>query len=104
MDQGGYATGHQDSAILVWDVSAAYKRRVRPRPAQARELEAWWQNLAGDVPRAHRAIWGLAGAPAQAVPLLRDALRPAVALPAHELRRLVQDLDSPRFARREEAS
>ena|ERR1700722_9688287 len=98
------ATGHQDSAILVWDVSAAYERRVRPRRAAAREVEAWWKDLASDAPRAHRAIWSLAGVPAQAVPLLRDRLRPAVALPAGELRRLVQDLDSPSFARREESS
>ena len=38
------------------------------------------------------------------MPLLRDRLRPAVALPADELQRLVQDLDSLRFRRREEAS
>jgi RNA polymerase sigma factor (sigma-70 family) len=98
------ATGHQDSAILVWDVSTAYERRPRPQPAEARELEIWWRDLAGDAPQAHRAIWSLAAVPAQAVPLLRDRLRPAVALPADELRRLVQDLDSPRFSRREEAS
>jgi hypothetical protein len=113
-------TGHGDSAILVWDVSAAYERRpltltsppsdggegrVRgPRPTEARELETWWQDLAGDAPQAHRAIWSLADVPAQAVPLLRDRLRPAVTLPADELHRLVQDLDSPRFPRREEAS
>jgi hypothetical protein len=98
------ATGHRDSAILVWDISAAYERRPLPRPAAARELEAWWQDLAGDAPRAHRAIWSLAGVPAQAVPLLRDRLRPAAALPADELRRLLQDLDSSTFAQREEAS
>jgi hypothetical protein len=98
------ATGHQDSAILVWDVAAAYEHRPRPRPAEARELETWWQDLAGDAAQAHRAIWSLAGVPAQALPLLRDRLRPAVALPADELHRLVQDLDSPHFPRREEAS
>jgi RNA polymerase sigma factor (sigma-70 family) len=98
------ATGHQDSTILVWDVSAAYERRLRPRPAEARELETWWRDLAGDAPAAHRAIWSLADVPSQAVPFLRDQLRPAVALPADELQRLVQDLDSPRFPRREEAS
>jgi hypothetical protein len=53
-------------------VSAAYERRLRPRPAAPRELEAWWQDLAGDAPQAHRAIWSLAGVPDQAVPLLRD--------------------------------
>jgi hypothetical protein len=35
---------------------------------------------------------------------LQDRLRPAVALPADELQRLIQELDSPRFPRREEAS
>jgi RNA polymerase sigma factor (sigma-70 family) len=98
------ATGHQDSAILVWDVSAAYKRRASPRRAEARELETWWRHLAGDAPEAHRAIWGLAGVPTEAVPLLRDRLRPAAALPADELQRLVRDLDSSDFQRREEAS
>jgi RNA polymerase sigma factor (sigma-70 family) len=98
------ATGHMDGAILVWDVAAAYERRPRPRPAEARELESWWQDLGSEAPQAHRAIWGLAGVPAQALPLLRDRLRPALALPADELQRLVQDLDSPRFPRREEAS
>jgi hypothetical protein len=97
------ATGHADSQILVWDVAAAYKRRPRLE-AEAGELETWWQDLAGDVPRAHRAIWGLVDAPAQAVPLLRERLRPAAALPADELQRLVQDLDSPRFPRRQDAS
>jgi RNA polymerase sigma factor (sigma-70 family) len=98
------ATGHQDSTILVWDIAAAYKRRARPRPGEVRELEAWWRHLAGDAPEAHRAIWGLAGVPARAVPLLRGRLRPAVALPAGELQRLVQELDSSDFRRREEAS
>jgi hypothetical protein len=98
------ATGHQDSAILVWDVSAAYERRPRPRRAEARDLEAWWQDLAGDAPQAHRAIRSLAAVPAQAVSLLHDTLRPAVVLPADEFGSLVQDLDSPRFGRREEAS
>jgi hypothetical protein len=98
------ATGHRDSTILVWDLAAAYKRRTRPRRAEAGELETWWRQLADDAPEAHRAIWGLACAPTQAVPLLRDRLRPAAAWPADELQRLVRDLDSSDFQRREEAS
>jgi RNA polymerase sigma factor (sigma-70 family) len=98
------ATGHGDSQILVWDVAEAYKRRPRPDVAGARELEGWWKDLAVDAPRAHRAIWSLVDVPAQAVSLLRDRLRPAVALPADEFQRLVQELDSPNFRRREEAS
>jgi WD40 repeat protein len=97
-------TGHWDSTILVWDVSAAYKRRAVPLPAHAGELETWWRHLAGAAPMAHRAIWGLAGVPEQAVPFLCDKLRPATALPTDELKRLVQDLDSADFRHREEAS
>jgi RNA polymerase sigma factor (sigma-70 family) len=98
------ATGHQDSAILIWDVAAAYEHRPRPRPVEGRELETWWRDLAGNAPEAHRAIWSLAAVPAQALPLLRNRLRPAVALPADDLQRLIRDLDSPRFRRRDEAS
>src|SRR5947207_12279364 len=98
------ATGHGDSQILVWDVAAAYERRPRPGPAEPRQLETWWQDLAGDAPRAHRAIWSLVDVPAQAVPLLRDQLRPAVALPADELQRLVQELDRSNFRQRAAAS
>jgi RNA polymerase sigma factor (sigma-70 family) len=97
-------TGHGDSAILIWDVAAAYERRPRPRPAEPRELENWWRDLAGEASAAHRAIWSLAGVPAQALPLLRDRLRPAVPVPADELQRLLQDLDNPRFRLREAAS
>src|SRR5260370_24350468 len=103
-DGKGLATGHGDSQILVWDVAAAYQRRLPPGPAEVRQLETWYTDLAGDATRAHRAIWGLVDVPAQAVPLLRDRLRPAGALPAEELQRLVQDLDKPQFPRREEAS
>ena len=67
-------------------------------------FEIWWQDLAGDAPRAHRALWGLINVPAQAVPLLGERLRPAAALQADELKNLVQDLNSSQFARREAAS
>src|SRR5260370_12560291 len=103
-DGKGLATGHGDSQILVWDVAAAYQRRLPPGPAEARQLETWYTDLAGDAKRAHRAIWGLVDVPAQAVPLLRDRLRPAVAPPAEGLQTLVPDLDHPPFPRPPKAS
>ena len=66
---------------LLWDVTRA-RQDTRPA-AQAlsgQELERLWADLAENDPaRAQAALWKLAAAPAQAVPLLRDRLRPAVA-------------------------
>jgi hypothetical protein len=49
------------------------------------------------------ALARLADAPDPALRLLRDRLRPAVAPSADDLRRLIADLDAPRFASREAA-
>ncbi len=100
------ATGHNDTTILLWDVaSAAEWMDPLARPADAQALEAWWADLASsDARKAHAAIWALVAAPQQAVPLLRDRLRPVPAVPADKLKQLLADLDSNQFARREAAS
>ena len=49
------------------------------------ELEGLWADLAAaDAERAYRAIWTLAGAAGQAVPLLEARLRPAAPLGEHK--------------------
>jgi RNA polymerase sigma factor (sigma-70 family) len=100
------ASGHADSTILLWDLTTG--RRPLRRPAEkpdALQLEHWWADLAGDDARkAHAAVWGFLSAPEHALPLLRDRLRPAPAVPAGIVRRLIADLDSNEFGRREAAS
>jgi RNA polymerase sigma factor (sigma-70 family) len=96
------ATGHMDTCVLLWDIP--------PPPRQAvsltiRERETLWADLAGDdAGRAWQAIDRLANAPGQAVPMLRERLRPAKGPPAEELRRLIADLDAPRYEVREAAT
>jgi hypothetical protein len=71
----------------------------------AAELEACWTDLAGaDAGRDLAVLSRLAGVPEQAAALLRDRLRPVAAPPPDELRRLLADLDSGQFARRETAT
>jgi hypothetical protein len=95
-------SGLADSTLLVWDVGS---RGAAPagRPG-AEGLSKAWSDLAGtDVPRAFRARWVLATVPEEAVPLLKEQLRPAQAADAQRLRRLLTELESEQFAVREKA-
>jgi hypothetical protein len=84
------ASGNGDASIVLWDVT-----RLRPRGRQtpapkAEQLAKAWDDLAGDSVVAHRAVWSLAAASAQAVPLLRERLLDAYAdrgTEAEQLRR-----------------
>jgi hypothetical protein len=101
------ASSQNDCTILTWDVSSVTCRPSRSgQRAHAQELESWWADLAGqDARKAHSAIWAMAAVPDQAVPLLRDRLRPASppALSIDQVKRLAADLDSDQFQRRENA-
>jgi RNA polymerase sigma factor (sigma-70 family) len=96
------ATGHPDSTILLWDV------RLPAEPEDhltAKELEGLWDDLAdADAAKAWKAVWSLAEAPKEAVPLLRGRIEPYPTAAAEETRRLLADLDHESFARREAAT
>jgi dipeptidyl aminopeptidase/acylaminoacyl peptidase len=98
--------GMADPTVLLWDVtglrSEGRRAAARLRPGEA---EALWANLASDdAAKAYHAVWALALSPAQAVPLLRDRLKPLPSAEPDRLARLVADLDNDRFAVREKAS
>jgi hypothetical protein len=88
-----------DGTALVWQVFG-------PAPADrpAADFPALWTDLARDGITAHRAMTALVAAPRQAVSLLRERLRPVT--PADPLRVacLIAELDSDRFAVRENAT
>ncbi len=68
------------------------------------EAQALWQDLGGDdAARAGRAIAALAAVPAEALPLVRRDVRPAVAADAKRLARLVAQLDHDLFEIRQSA-
>jgi WD40 repeat protein len=100
-------TAADDQTALVWDLAAAVKaagqaRREAPAP---RPLEELWADLAGDdVLKADAAVRELASRPAEALPLLKERLRPAAAADAKQVARWVADLDADDFAVREAAA
>jgi RNA polymerase sigma factor (sigma-70 family) len=102
---GRAATGMADGTVLVWDLQPQTWPAAAAKDLGRGELDRLWADLAGgDARAAHRAIHALAAAPAQAVPMLKDRLRPAAAVEPRRLQQLLADLDSDRFAVREAAA
>jgi RNA polymerase sigma factor (sigma-70 family) len=95
-------SGLTDSTWLVWDLGPAEAAAAGKLGAEG--LAKAWADLAGaDAPRAFKARWALAGAPEEALPYLKERLRPARAADAQRLKRLLIDLDSDQFAVRQQA-
>jgi WD40 repeat protein len=89
--------------VEVWDLTGVGSGA--PARLTAQEAEAFWRDLGSDdAALAHRAAWRLASAPASALPLLRDRLRPAAAPEPKQVARWVAELDHPDFPVRERAS
>jgi hypothetical protein len=85
---GGHTRGDNDFA-------------APPRP---KDLDAAWADLADhDTSKAYRAAALLVDQPAQAVPFLKKRVAPAKTPDAKEMSRLLDELDSPVYSRRERA-
>jgi hypothetical protein len=93
-----FASAAMDQTVLVWDLWG------RPGPVSPENREQAWTRLAsGNAAEAYQAAAALIGTPRQAVALLRQHMRPAVAADAGRVARLIADLDKDRFAVREKA-
>ncbi|MFL6112565.1 MAG: WD40 repeat domain-containing protein, partial [Catenulispora sp.] len=100
-DGKSLAAGQRDTTALVWDLRPAL---THLGPPQNGEPEALWADLAGaDARKARDAVRALAAMPG-AVSFLKERLRPAERVAPDRLRRLIADLDSPRFTARESAA
>jgi WD40 repeat protein len=97
------ASASEDRTALLWDTAGPAWRADAGLPAAG--LENLWAPLAGDdASAAFDALLTLAAHPADAVPLLRQHLRPVPAVDAGQVAAWVADLDSEEFATRERAS
>jgi RNA polymerase sigma factor (sigma-70 family) len=99
------ASGGADSTILLWDLAGRSPGgKQKPLPLTAAELDSLWSDLAGDASKADRAVWALALAPKQSLPLLKVRLQPATPADAQKFQALVAELDNKDFAVRDKAT
>jgi hypothetical protein len=105
-DGRSLASCGSDGRVLLWDVGGPPRpdRTVKLSP---RELEGYWDDLAGEAAgRALQAVHALAASSEQSVPFLKarlGAVRPAKGPSDEELARLVRELDDNAFAVRQRA-
>jgi WD40 repeat protein len=101
------ASGSADTTILLWDAAALTKDLSKPELAELPDgaLEPLWGDLAGeDAGKALQSVLKLAGAPRQAVPFLGERLKPAAPVDPRQVERWVADLESAKYAARQEAA
>src|SRR5262249_47466025 len=106
LDGRSVASCGEDGAALVWDVTGLSPegelRKLRLAPEN---LEAAWKSLAsGDAGEAHRALWRMVAASEQALPFLKEHLRPVAAATPARLAQLITELDSEKFETRSPAA
>jgi WD40 repeat protein len=92
------ASGGSNTTILVWEVPAP------PAAKGPLDKAALWRDLEGNDPaRAFKAIAALASVPGEAVPLLKERLRPRPPVSPGVIAKLIADLDSNQYEVRERA-
>jgi hypothetical protein len=96
-------SGSKDSTVLIWDATGRSERPRIPANPTAAQLEQLWADLGSEGHTAYRAVLDLIGAPASAVRLLKERVRPASVDPVR-LDRLLRDLDHDEFEVRDRAS
>jgi hypothetical protein len=98
-----FIRGHVD--FIFWDLPPPGQlERPKQKKPTDKELEATWADLAGDdVARGYRAAQALLAGPEEALPFLRQRLKPQP-VDARRMARLLSDLDSDAFAEREKAT
>jgi hypothetical protein len=94
-----------DGTLRLWRISGL----VKPRPPGGlkltpRELQSLWTDLAGDAPRAYRAVLTLSGGPRNTASFLQERLLADYLVSTEAIARLIAHLDDNRFRVRQRAS
>jgi WD40 repeat protein len=100
------ASGHANSTILVWPLSApGAKIDADAKALTPRELEGAWQTLVGDdAQEAYKNLWKLVSAGDSGVSLLKKHLAPVARGKLEQITNLIGDLSSDDFESRRNAS
>ena len=98
-------SGAEDTTGLVWDLTGPVAwGKAPPGPLNDARLAVCWADLQGDnAEKSYLAIRRLIADPAHAVPYLAQRLKPAAAPNEQRAARLIADIDSDDFAKRDSA-
>jgi RNA polymerase sigma factor (sigma-70 family) len=103
-DGRSLASGSEDTSLLIWDLTGQRAEGPRAGTRTAREQAALAADLSSsDAAKAYRALCLLARSPGRALSLVKQFLRPVRAADANRVARLLDDLNSDRFATRRRA-
>jgi WD40 repeat protein len=98
------ASAHPDTTVLIWNLDTMPEPPPEPKRLSAKELAQLWEDLAAaDAERGHRAIRLFSTNPAQALPFLRERLKPVPPVVPQRVVKLIADLDSDQFRIRQHA-
>jgi RNA polymerase sigma factor (sigma-70 family) len=97
-------SGSVDTTALVYDVPPLDLTSLKPMTLDGKQTEALWADLAGnDAAKANQSIRALAAAPQQALPFLKDHVKPVPQPDAQRIPQLLKDLQNEQFAVRQKA-
>jgi WD40 repeat protein len=99
-------TGSADTTMLLWDATALRKDLPARQAAELPDGAAdglWTDLVAEDAGKAGQAVLKLTAAPKKAATFLGERLKPAAAIDQQKLAGWIADLESERFAVRQEA-
>lgn len=95
------SSSSRDTTAIIWDLTdLLHTETPTPLELSQGQMDVLWTQLAGDAAAAYRALQTLRRAQRQAVPYLRGRMQPMKI----DFARLIEDLDSDEFPRRERAS
>jgi hypothetical protein len=105
-DGKSVASGSDDTTILIWDVSSLSRAPKPPVAALAAgDVAGLWPDLGGDDGvKAFQSMQKLAAAPKEVVPFVQERIKPAAAVDTQKIDQWIQDLDSEKFAVRDQAT
>jgi hypothetical protein len=99
------ASGSTDTTVLLWDTTGGAGAAQSSGKLSAEELKTLWADLGRDNAKvAYAAVGELVAVPGQAVPALRDRLRPVKAADPEQVAKWLADLDGDAFETRERAA
>jgi WD40 repeat protein len=98
-------TASADGTAIIWSLDKVAASGAPPRKRLSEgEMKALWEQLADkDAGRARAGVWGLVAGGDDTVAFLKTHLRPVVQEDANRVRKLLDELDSPKFADRQKA-